>query len=168
MVWVAIVMMLQVAWVVAAVLFLGRYYWAITVVLSLIGLSFVMYITQEWYNPAYKLAWSILILSVPILGTILYLFFGRGNTIIAQRRNHERIDYELYPLMEQPEGIMEELFRVDPAVARQFSYLYRIAHYPAGENGFTHYFSSGEEYFEELCRALKKAKTFICLEYFII
>ncbi len=168
MVWVAIVMMLQVAWVVAAVLFLGRYYWAITVVLSLIGLSFVMYITQEWYNPAYKLAWSILILSVPILGTILYLFFGRGNTIIAERRKHRHIDEELHPLMEQPEGVAEELLRENPAVARQFSYLYRTAHYPAGRNGSTHYFSGGEEYFEELCGALNGAEHFIFLEYFII
>ena len=168
MVWVAIVMMLQVAWIVAAVLFLGRYYWAITVALSLIGLAFVMYIMQEWYNPAYKLAWSILILSVPILGTILYLFFGRGNTIIAERRKHKRIDEELYPFLEQPEGIEEELLRADPSVARQFSYLYRTVHYPAGRNGSTHYFSGGEEYFEELCRALRQAKQFIFLEYFII
>ncbi len=168
MVWVAIVMMLQVAWIVASILFLGRYYWAITAALSLIGLIFVMYIAQEWYNPAYKLAWSILILSVPILGTILYLFFGRGNTIVAERRKHRQIDEELYPLMEQPEGIAEELLSVDPAVARQFSYLYRTAHYPAGRNGSSHYFSGGEEYFEELCRALRQAERFIFLEYFII
>ncbi len=168
MVWVAIVMMLQVAWIVASILFLGRYYWVITAALSLIGLIFVMYIAQEWYNPAYKLAWSILILSVPILGTILYLFFGRGNTIVAERRKHRQIDEELYPLMEQPEGIAKELFSADPAVARQFSYLYRTAHYPAGRNGFTHYFPGGEEYFEELCGALKRAERFVFLEYFII
>ena len=168
MVWVAIVMILQVAWIVAAVLLLGRYYWAITVVLSLIGLGLVVYIMRQWYNPAFKLAWSILILSVPIVGTILYLLFGRANAIVAHRKTHERIDHELYPLMEQPEGIEEELSKADPAVARQFSYLYKTVHFPAGRNGFTHYFSSGEEYFEQLCQALNEANQFIFLEYFII
>ena len=64
MVWVAMVIILQVAWIVASVLLLGKYYWTITVLLSLIGLLLVIHIVRQWNNPAYKLAWSILILSL--------------------------------------------------------------------------------------------------------
>ena len=101
MVWVAMVIILQVARIVASVLLLGRYYWTAQIFLSLVGLVLVIYIVRQWNNPAYKLAWSILILSVPIVGTILYLLFGRGNAIVAHRRIHERIDHELLPLMTQ-------------------------------------------------------------------
>ncbi len=168
MVWVAMVIILQVAWIVASVLLLGKYYWTITVLLSLIGLLLVIHIVRQWNNPAYKLAWSILILSVPIVGTILYLLFGRANVIVAHRKRHQRIDEELYPYMVQREGIDQELKAADPAMAKQSRYLYETAHFPAYRNGSTHYFSGGEEYFEELCKALKEAEQFIFLEYFII
>lgn len=168
MVWVAMVIILQVAWIIASVFLLGRYYWVTTVILSLIGLILVIHIVRQWNNPAYKLAWSILILSVPIVGTILYLLFGRANVIIAHRRRHQRIDDELYPFMRQRNGIAEELLKEDAAVAGQSRYLYEKAHFPAYRNASSHYFSSGEEYFEELCKDLKEAKKFIFLEYFII
>lgn len=168
MVWVAVMIILQVAWIVSSVLTLGKYYWAITVILSLIGLLFVIHIVHQWNNPAYKLAWSILVLSVPIVGTILYLLFGRANVIIAHRGKHQRIDDELNLLMGQESGIEEELIDEDPAVAGQSRYLNETVHFPAYHNGFSHYFSSGEEYFKELCKELKKAEKFIFLEFFII
>ncbi len=168
MVWVAAVIILQVAWIVAGVLLLGRYYWAITMFMSLVGLIFVIGIVGQWNNPAYKLAWSILILSVPVVGTILYLLFGRGNAIVAHRRRHEQIDDELSPFLHQKDGISEELLAADDSVARQFRYLYQTAGFPAWHSASTRYFKSGEEYFEELCNALKEAERYIFLEYFII
>lgn len=168
MVWVAMVIVLQVAWIVDSVLLLGRYYWTAQIFLSLVGLVLVIYIVRQWNNPAYKLAWSILILSVPIVGTILYLLFGRGNAIVTHRRIHERIDHELLPLMTQKGEIFEELLHEDPAVFRQFRYLSETAGFPVERDGFSHYFSDGEEYFSALCEELKKAERFIFLEYFII
>ncbi len=168
MVWVAMVIILQVVWIVASVLFLGGYYWAITLGLSFVGLILVIDIVRQPGNPAYKLAWCILILSVPIVGDILYLLFGRGNAIIAQRRHHRRIDSELYPLLEQKEGVAEKLWEESPSAACQFRYLRDTAWFPTWENADTRYFSSGEAYFEELCRELKTARHYIFLEYFII
>ncbi len=168
MVWVAMVIILQVAWIVWMALFLSGYSWGITMGLSFVGLILVILIVRQPGNPAYKLAWCILVLSVPIVGTILYLLFGRGNAIIAQRRHHRRIDSELYPLLKQREGVMEELWEKDPAAACQFRYLEKTAFFPVWDHAVTHYFSSGEEYFEELCRELRKAKRYIFLEYFII
>ena len=167
MVWVAIVIILQVAWIVSAVLLLGNYYMEITIGMSLIGLVLVIHVVRQWNNPAYKLAWSILILSVPIVGTILYLLFGRANVIVAHRKRHQRIDEELYPYMRQEEGIEEAVLKEDAAAAGQMRYL-RRQHFPAYQNASTRYFKVGEEYFEALMEELQKAETFIFLEYFII
>ena len=43
-------------------------------VVTVLGVLEVIYVANERSNPAFKLAWTIVILALPIFGSLLYLF----------------------------------------------------------------------------------------------
>ena len=56
------------------------YYWLaskwyfVNGVVTVLGVLEVIYVANERSNPAFKLAWTIVILALPIFGSLLYLF----------------------------------------------------------------------------------------------
>ena len=46
--------------------------------ISILSLILVLWIVNKKINPSYKLAWTILILAVPVFGVIIYLLFGQS------------------------------------------------------------------------------------------
>jgi len=56
----------------------------------MLGVLLVIYIVSRNGNPAYKIAWIIPILALPIFGTLLFLLFGRDT---LTKREKERMDF---------------------------------------------------------------------------
>ena len=69
------------------VLRLAAYSRYIDIGLRLIGIVLVLWILNKEINPSYKLAWTMLILILPILGVVLYFVFGRSR-IAAIMQQH--------------------------------------------------------------------------------
>ena len=166
-VWVVVLIFAQVAWIFLMILKLGELNIYITYLFVVLGVIIVVGIVRTRKNPSYKLAWTILILAVPILGTLLYIAFGRVNSLMLHKRKHRRIDEEMHPLMVSDEGSAQELEAVDEQ-DRGLSHYLEGMHYPVYYNEYSHYLSSGEEYFALLCEEICKAKSFIFMEYFIV
>lgn len=136
--------------------------------LWVLSLLVVLHIVKTPTDPSYKLIWCILILLVPVIGGIFYLFFGLQPSSRLLRRRLAAIDASTKPFRGQEPEILGQVASMREDFARQAAYLARTAGYPVYGGSEAEYFVSGEEKFERLKAELSKAERFIFLEYFII
>lgn len=130
--------------------------------------ALILYIVYKPINPAYKIIWIILILSVPVLGIILYFFLGliripkrlRKTIKCCYKQTNKYInpDYDIY----------DDLRKESLTAHKQAKYLLNTAGYPLCENDMVDYLPLGEVYYERMLEDIKKARKFIFLEYFIV
>ncbi|MEN6462609.1 MAG: cardiolipin synthase [Syntrophomonas sp.] len=135
---------------------------------NMISIIAVLWIINTNSNPAYKIAWIIPILLIPIFGGLFYLFFG-GNKL-SKRRKKRMIsiaDDTRKALTANP-NILDEIWLQNETAANQSTYIQNSSYYPLHQNWISEYLPSGEAKFARLKEELQKAKHFIFLEYFII
>ena len=67
----------------------GWLWWCVATVYALTILGIIAVVVSENRNPVKSLAWVTVLLVVPMVGLILYIFFGRNiqNKRIISRRN---------------------------------------------------------------------------------
>ena len=73
---VGILILIQVIWLFFMFVKLSRYSVVVEVCLFVISVLVALWIVNKKDNPAYKLAWLIPILLMPLLGGLLYLALG--------------------------------------------------------------------------------------------
>ena len=160
--------LLQLFVLLSSLLWFREYEPVINTVSGVLAWVFVLYILAQKGNPAYKMAWIILILGLPVLGITLYAFFGGSRLSKRLRRKMSEIDRGLEEALSQDEGVLGELTLLDPGAAVQARYLRNTVHCPVYRNTVTDYFPSGEAFFEQVFQSLEGAKRSIYLEYFIL
>lgn len=128
----------------------------------------VLHILDDWSNPAYKLAWIVPILMLPIFGGIFYFFFGRVRPDVKLTRQMAKGRARTLAALPPREETLEEISASSPAAGRQSRYLARHAHFPPWGNTRTRYLESGEAAFECLKEMIGKAERYIFLEFFIV
>ena len=67
----------QVVWIIFAVVVLRNRFPFVAALISILSIVAILWITSKDINPSYKLAWTTLILAVPIVGAVIYLLFGK-------------------------------------------------------------------------------------------
>ena len=166
--YVAVAMLVQLGWILMMVLRLAAYSRYIDIGLRLIGIVLVLWILNKEINPSYKLAWTMLILILPILGVVLYFVFGRSRiAAIMQQHFEQRIEESREYLRDRPQT-RQKLEALDPSASNQSRYISDVSRFPVHENTTAEYFQVGDDMFPVLVRELKQAKKYIFIEYFII
>lgn len=132
----------------------------------LIAICIVIWLVRKEDNPAYKIAWIILILLLPFLGGIFYLLWG--NTPISRSRLPQIPSLQQFQLERHKQPATEALCMENPEFRRTCQYLYTVAEMPVWQNTSTQFYPLGEQMFEAMLIDLEKAEKFIFLEYFII
>lgn len=140
------------------------YFYAIGVLLSL--LMFLAVINGK-SNPAYKIAWLVPILVVPVFGGLFYLMFGSNRTGRYIREKMSQIGEEMTEPIKQA-NLQSGIEKMPPDVVNQSRYISQWAYSPPYRNTTTEYLPMGEIKFERMVEELRKAKHYIFLEYFII
>lgn len=143
--------------------------WAfVSVAYTVINVLILLYIVVKKENPAYKIIWIIIIMAVPMIGGVIYFFFGnkraskRLDVQISEKNN------EYLPLMSVNENIAEKVKAENSRVAGCVSYLQNTCSFPAWENTSSEYYPVGEELYAAMLSELIKAERFIFMEYFIL
>ena len=134
----------------------------------LLSVVVVMGILNNRLNPAYKIAWIIPIMLVPIFGGLFYILFSSDQTRKKFLNEMKPINEKMRECLIQDVDITEKLKTLDKRAFNQFRYILDYAQGPIYENTTTEYLTPGEKKFERLLEELKKAKHYIFLEYFII
>ncbi len=133
---------------------------------QILGVVIVIWLVRKNDNPSYKIPWIILILSLPVVGLVFFLFWG--NTPFNRARLVEIPDRDIEELEQLKKSASRTLCTRLPHRRRLCQYLNTIGHMPAWQNTEVEYYPLGEYQFEAMLIDLKKAEKFIFLEYFII
>ena len=158
----------QIAFLIFTFFKLSEQYTYINIVFTVIALILTVVILNKPDNPAYKLAWIIPLLAMPLFATVAYFIFVNQYGTKKVRFLHYRKCLHTRPYLKQKEDVFNSLKDEDKNVYNLASYMNKYAGYPIYQNSSVEYFKSGEEKFEAMKRELKKAKHFIFLEYFIV
>ncbi|MCM1121218.1 MAG: cardiolipin synthase [Eubacterium sp.] len=164
----ALLVLLQIVFFLVVLSHWGSYYIWVSMVLRIMTWAAVFYIIWKPNNPAVKLAWVVPILTFPLFGGILYLFFGEVIVPKKLRDSVERTDKLVKKSLTQEPEILEALQRENVSVANQCRYIQTHAATPVWDGTDAVYFAEGEDYWKSLLADLEQAERFIFLEYFIL
>ena len=159
---------LQIFVIFGSLIWFREYEPVINTVSMIISWLLVLYVLSLPGNPAYKMAWIILILGLPVLGLTLYLLFGGSRLSKRLRRKMGDIDKAFEETMTQNEAVMNRLRALDPCAGVQARYLSNTVHCPVYQNTVTDYYDSGKHFFNQVYESLEQTEKTIYLEYFIV
>lgn len=118
-------------------------------------------------KPTYKLLWIVLILVFPVFGGLLYLLvtFQSSTGWVARRLGE--LEAASRPLLADGEHTYRAACERAPECVPQITYL-KNSGFPVYDHTSCDYFSPGEAVFAALVPALKQARRYIFLEFFIL
>jgi len=160
--------LLQLALMVSMVQWLSEYRTWIRAFLTLLSVITVIYLMYDRTNASYKIAWIILILAFPVAGISIYLAFGGRRLSRPVRKRMQQAQDMVRNNLWQEKLTEDALQTVSDLAAVNSRFLYRVSGYPVYDNTETTYFSLGDDAWPRMLEELKKAKSYIFLEYFII
>ncbi|MBQ8405400.1 MAG: cardiolipin synthase [Clostridia bacterium] len=135
--------------------------------LWVLSLIFVLHIINKNERPSLKINWIIILLIAPVLGVPFYLLHGDARPTKKLRKKLASAKAEVCQSVTEFYGERE----IPAPTTREegLSYfLEKQAGYPLFREGEVTYYESGEAAFPHILSELKRAETFILLEYFII
>ncbi len=144
-----------------------KYFWlgpALTIMSTLVTLRII----SSRDKSAYKLTWSLMILVFPVFGGLFYLLYKLQTRTAGLHTRAAHIEKASRALFLRPGDACAAANRAFPTLARQTDYLQDYVGFPIYEHTATSYYGSGEEKYAALLEALRSAKRYIFLEYFII
>lgn len=133
-------------------------------------LSFILavYIVNQPTNPAYKMAWLTLMCLLPFFGALFYLFMKfNPRSKMMKNRMEARIE-ETSSYFRRNEETFASFSKSRPDAIGIVNYLQNFGPYPIYKNTQATYYPEGDIVFEAIKKALKKAKSFVFLEFFIV
>lgn len=149
-------------------IFSGISGWTYSIIMILYGLTtlgIIAVVVSENRNPVKSLAWVTILLLLPLVGIILYVFFGRSikNTRMISRRNRRK-------LKKQQRVCQPDIKRIDqPQAERSLISMGRtLIGAPYFENNRVEIFTDGQAKFDSLIADLRNARKSINLQYYII
>ena len=168
LVFVAIALVIQIAWILLRLQYLNEYSDRIATVTALLTIAVVLKLNSKHTNAAMKMPWIMLIMALPVMGLSMYLLFellgdpGVSKQLRAVRKHLQR-DEKIVS-----EQNLASLSGEAPGIANQFRYLWNAAGYPLYTNTRVQYYPEAKTAFRSMKEALEKAERFIFMEYFIV
>ncbi len=165
---VSLLLIIQIAIFAVGIFFLAEYFFSMYLIMVVVGFVVVIRIINKPGNPAFKLAWIVPVLLLPVVGASFYLFcqMQLKEKHMASRLQNLWID--IFPYMKQNETTVKDLRIAKPANANIATFLSSQVGFPVHRNTEVKYFPLGEDKYEELLVQLDKAKSYIFMEYFIV
>ena len=160
--------LLQLVWLVALAWGMRNISTTVGWIMDILSLFLVLWLVNKKINPSYKLAWTILILVIPVFGAIVYLLFGESRVAKKMTRESEAVLNEIGNYFKEDPRTRTELQDMDRGVSIQSAYIRDYAGFPLHKNTTTKYYPVGDTMFVDMLEEIKKAEHFIFLEYFII
>lgn len=162
-----LLMIAQIALIFLIVLDYKEYIVHFYLISSVISILMTLYIINGKSNPGYKIAWIIPVMGLPIFGVILYFIFGMNKVSDKEKEKLKKIYYEGKKNLDK-NLVLEELKYESIVALGQAKYITEYSPTTVCKHTKTTYLKNGEEYYNYLIKALKNAKKYIFLEYFII
>ena len=159
---------LQIAVMVAALYYFRDRYAQVQTVFMALSIVAVLYIINQDGSSAFKIAWILPIVFLPLFGIPLYFLFGKKRIPERKRARYsgmaERYKAAMAPLLDERPA--ETLGERDAVL--QSEYLESFASSPVFRQTETAYYALGDTLFPAMLEELEKAERYIFMEFFII
>lgn len=164
---IAIFLVLQAIWLGTLLYKFSSYSIYFQLGFTLLSVVIVLSIYGRHTNSANKMPWIIFIMFIPVFGILLYLLMGRPGVTAKARERFEEIDSKILSILKFNNNIslIEEK---NPYVASRMKYVEKFGHFPIYSNTDVMYFDDAKKGVEDQINELKKARSFIFMEYFAI
>lgn len=156
---------LQVLWMLLLIKWLSPYTALITLAMYVTAFFLVLYIIIKRDERTYKILWLLVILTFPLPGTLLYLFLGNKRTARPLGKRLEKVKEAETP---RPLCTGGTPFDGGRRMERTFRWLEGKTGYPMTRAGQVRYYALGDDMLPDMLEDMKRAQSFIYLEYFII
>lgn len=135
-------------------------------ILFSIFMVLLLFNTRE--APAMKLTWLVVIMVLPIAGSLFYLFTRSeiGHRVLKRRLND--LQRASKNQLAQNGAVSETLQRTNPGAAAMTRYVSKFGNFPVYDETDVTYFPLGEDKFQAMLVELEQAEKFIFLEYYIV
>lgn len=139
-------------------------YWPLMVAYAITILSVVVVILSENRNPVKSLAWVTVLLLLPAVGLILYIFFGRSfkNKRMISRNHRRRLKKQEAP-RERPSDL-NTLSAENRQIVRLATSLVHSVYSTGNEITV---FTNGRDKFQSLIHDINAARQYIHIQYYI-
>lgn len=135
--------------------------------LEIAGAATIMVIVANDRNSSYTIFWLIIMAILPVVGYLLFLFWGATGLASAESKKiRGNINYSTRFLEQDPQ-VFANFLAEHPLRKRLGTYLLNNS-FPMYQNTGCTYFPVGELQFEQLIHDIANARKFIFLEYYII
>lgn len=165
---VAVSLLFQVGWLLLLILELNEYSARISLITSLLSVAVVLKLNARTGDTTMKMPWIMLILTFPVMGLSLYLLFEiLGDPGVGKRLKKVRAEMgDCIP--SDSEAVLNRLEGEDLSAANQHRYLWKNTHWPVYRNTSVKYYGEAADAFAVLKEDLRRAESFIFMEYFIV
>lgn len=165
---VSIMILAQIAMLIFGLAFLSEYFFSMYWIMAVVGFFVVIHIINRKGNPAFKLAWIVPVLLLPIVGATFYLICQMQMKEKKLATKLQILWLEIRPHMKQNTETLQDLRISKPANGNLANFLSTQVGFPVHRNTDIKYFPLGEDKFEELLVQLNNAENYIFMEYFIV
>ena len=137
-------------------------------IIRVLGAILVLRIYGSHKTASIRMTWMLVIMALPITGTLLYLLIGLNGHSLKMRKRYEAIDKILMPMLPENEDVAINARMTDLRLSGVIEYIRHQAGYPVYENTDIQYYDDAEKGFEAQKKDLAKAEKFIFMEYHAI
>jgi cardiolipin synthase A/B len=165
---IAIAFFLQLALLMSIVYQLTQHLFGLYTFFVILSYVTVIIVLNRDDNPSYQLIWTIMILFIPLFGGLLYLLFGGKKVPKALQKEMMLMDSTKPYLEVDDTQLIDDMPESMERWKKLITYLRTQTYFPLFAKTQSMYLPLGEDKFVMMCEALKQAKHFILLEYFIV
>ncbi len=133
----------------------------------LLSILVVCYIITKEESAEYKIMWTVILFALPLFGGIMYLILSLQTDSLKFKEKWKKADEKRLSI-ERDFSAEEELKKNSDFNISAVSYLCDHLGYEAFKNTEMTYYKCGEDSFEPILAALRRAESYIFLEFFII
>jgi cardiolipin synthase len=159
---------IQIAAVAAMLLIFKQYILYFYIACLIISVGLIIKIVSSDSNPAYKIAWLIPIMLLPVFGVLFYVMIGKNYLSDRVKEHYLTIQKDYSAEIGALGSDMDQLEKTSPEAAIHSRYIMHTTDVPPYENTASEFLDSGETMFARMKQKLKTAQRFIYMEYFII
>ncbi len=161
-------LLLQVIALVAGYVMLKPHIGYVSIVLHVLAFLLVIYLINGQKNPAYQIAWVVILVAMPIFGVLLFLMIQLipGTRAVAGRLKRQISKTSIY--LPQNNHALEKLRQKNAHFASLSDYLYKQGPFPVYEHTKSCYYPLGDDVFPAMLEDMRAAKDYIFMEYFIV
>lgn len=166
---VTVLLLLELALVLMSVMWLGKNMYILIGSSRIISFGMIVYLINNRQNANVKLVWILLILLLPLFGICLYWFVKLDFGSRMMKKRIVEIQAQTKNLLVQKQEILNKIRDEKEYELRNIArYIKNTGGYNLYQDSEVKYYSLGEYMFLDMLLALKEAKKFIFIEYFII